>query len=497
MKNSIILNRINIASSNGLFYYNTILINNPAITFDIIKILLQQQDDSCKAKRIIKNYSCNPTLKLDDVFQNSNLNWDYSKICARDDFTIEHIKKIPSKKIYKIIHNKNIPIEEFFKILKKSLNMKKRDFVVLKKRKDLTLTQILSNPIAKFRLHSQYEWDWTYISRYSKITINDLKNKKIENLPLNWLALVNNPNISFDDIINNPKLPWNMTYIHLNYNITLKNVVDNPTMEWCGYELTKKFKPNMKVLLEYPMIKWNYSLCSEYLPLTDIFNNMTIKWDFNEICRRNDITIDLIRQNINCRWNFTFLAKSSCFTLAEILDNLDFEWKFTFIQYNPNLTENNLYDLYEGYLCVNNSFEYSINKDALYAGASNNLNLSLDFIKNNIANIDFCWRDIAQRSDLTFDLVKSEIYRFDDFDSDSNSDYNSEDDDSDDTKQLLFKNPSIFKIRPTDSDYIEYVNNKKRENSQKIISKAWRKCISDPNYKICKKRLQEEFNELI
>jgi hypothetical protein len=479
MNNSIILNRIE-KLKHELDIDN--IVKNPAITFDIIKKLLQNV--KYKSKHIIKKYSCNPNLKLDDVFKNSNLNWDYSEICARDDFTIEHLEKLPNLKKYKIIHNKNIPIKEFFKIAKPSISIKFNEFNALCYREDLTLAQIQSNPDSSYSWRTE-EWNWETISRYSKITINDLQNEKNKNIPWDWSSLVRNPNISFDYIINNPLLPWDMTNIHLNYNITLKNIVDNPTIKWCGYELTKKFKPNMKVLLEYPMIKWNYSLCSEYLPLTDIFNNMTIKWDFNEICRRDDITIDLIRQNINCRWNFTFLAKSSCFTLAEILDNLDFEWKFNDIECNKNLTEDNLNDLYNKNLELNYSLKNSVDFDTFYSGASLNLNLSLDFIKNN-NDINFCWNYIAERSDLTFDFVK---YCADSFNEDEYND--------DGNWQLISINPSIFKIRPTDSDYIEYVNNKKRENSQKIISKAWRKCITDPNYKICIKRLQEEFNQLI
>ena len=46
----------------------------------------------------------------------------------------------------------------------------------------------------------------------------------------------------------------------------------------------------------------------------------------------------------------------------------------------------------------------------------------------------------------------------------------------------------------------EFIENKtikfKREIAATIIQKTWRKCISSPYYKICKKRLLKEWNEM-
>jgi hypothetical protein len=51
-------------------------------------------------------------------------------------------------------------------------------------------------------------------------------------------------------------------------------------------------------------------------------------------------------------------------------------------------------------------------------------------------------------------------------------------------------NPSIFKIRSDDPDYIDFAIKTCASNR---IKRRWFRCITNPEYAMCKKRLMSEF----
>jgi hypothetical protein len=53
-----------------------------------------------------------------------------------------------------------------------------------------------------------------------------------------WSELSWNPNITFQDVLENPDKPWDWYGLSMNRNITMKDVLENPDKPWNWYHLS-------------------------------------------------------------------------------------------------------------------------------------------------------------------------------------------------------------------------------------------------------------------
>ena len=61
--------------------------------------------------------------------------------------------------------------------------------------------------------------------------------------PWDWYGLSINPNITMNDVKNNPDKPWNYIWLSSNPNVTMNDVKNNPDKPWNWDELSNnKFK---------------------------------------------------------------------------------------------------------------------------------------------------------------------------------------------------------------------------------------------------------------
>jgi hypothetical protein len=194
-----------------------------------------------------------------------------------------------------------------------------------------------------------------------------------------------NPNITFDIIINNPKLFTNWILISRNKSITEKNLIDYPDYPWKYHLLSDNknisidfiaknldknwgwFRISNRVkwedFLKYPHLPWNYvSLsCNQNITWDIIQSNPQIPWDYNGISCNPNITIEIVRANPDINWNYENLnnsgilpfkelkeqlrliprdevGMSKAISLKDIENNPNFRWNWGAISMNPNLT---------------------------------------------------------------------------------------------------------------------------------------------------------------
>ena len=101
-------------------------------------------------------------------------------------------------------------------------------------------------------------WIWYGISQNPNITWDIIINNPDK--PWRWCGINQNPNITWDIIINNPDKPWDWNAFSFNKNISWNIIKDNPNKQWNWYGLSKNpniLKPNTNYKSEF--IKWWHS----------------------------------------------------------------------------------------------------------------------------------------------------------------------------------------------------------------------------------------------
>ncbi len=176
-----------------------------------------------------------------------------------------------------------------------------------------------------------------------------------------------NPNITWDDIINNPQLNWDPFYVSMNPNISWEIIIENLDYPWRMDVITKHVPWNF--IIEHPNIEWDWINISYTAPWEIIYkyhNDPSFKWCWNHISINYNIAWKIIVDNPNLPWNwrslssnknltfenFLFVAEREtlCWgyisrhkntTWQNIMDNLDnplCHWDWDFISDNPNVT---------------------------------------------------------------------------------------------------------------------------------------------------------------
>jgi hypothetical protein len=94
---------------------------------------------------------------------------------------------------------------------------------------------VLSNPDKKGDCDKQ--WDWVLLSQHPNITMEDVLDNP--DLPWNWSYLSSNPNITMAFVLSNPDKKWDWKWLSCNPYITMKDVTSNPDKPWNWLCLSK------------------------------------------------------------------------------------------------------------------------------------------------------------------------------------------------------------------------------------------------------------------
>jgi hypothetical protein len=202
--------------------------------------------------------SCNPNVTMEYVMSNMEMPWNWANMSHSPNLTMEIILRFPDKgwKYDEISSHPNLTLDTVIQLKRKSwywFAISKHEIVTLDVIEQYANSRIVKldwdgialNPNLTMEFiekHNEIAWNWENISMNPNMKMETVE--KYINKPWNWHrylcknpnltidmivkyrhlfdtqqhsvyvhGITTNPNISFDDIANNPNLPWRLEYI--------------------------------------------------------------------------------------------------------------------------------------------------------------------------------------------------------------------------------------------------------------------------------------------
>lgn len=152
------------------------------------------------------------------------------------------------------------------------------------------------------------------------------------NYKINYNILSENPNITWETIIQNKDKKWNYNNLLIyNKNINLDIILNNLNLfkdHIHNISLNKSI--NWKDINNHPEIKWNYYDLSSNPNITieNVINNLDKNWSFNKLSSNPSITMDIIKKYNIFNWNIINYYRNPNFNLfdlenIQLFNNLD------------------------------------------------------------------------------------------------------------------------------------------------------------------------------
>ena len=205
-----------------------------------------------------------------------------------------------------------------------------------------------------------------YLSKNPNINIDDvLRNPQIK---WNYRDLSMNPSVTLDFVLANPQLNWCYCMISMNPNITMADVLAHPEMEWCGVALSANPNITVREIEANPQILWDmdylainrnitpqtiihgqviksiYLFCNENFTIHKaaipnyIDLNYVLGHNFrccNFVSKNPNITIDDILKYSG--WDFHEISRGANITMQNVLKNRHISWDMDAVYANPNI----------------------------------------------------------------------------------------------------------------------------------------------------------------
>jgi hypothetical protein len=171
-----------------------------------------------------------------------------------------------------------------------------------------------------------------------------------------------------DIIKENISLAWDSDMISANPDITIQDMLDNPHIKWNYYSANYKatisdlLKPIPKGPNRKPLWRWEYSMLSYRIHVDDILAHKDLGWKWNNVCGNNTLTFNHVLTHndipwdwsvlyIQCPfsiemyhmdpykpWNFNRLSWNRGLHIDDVLANLDLKWDWAGISANATIT---------------------------------------------------------------------------------------------------------------------------------------------------------------
>ena len=251
---------------------------NPGITFDLIKEI--------KDKAILRpsyailrpsSYSCNPGIKMQDIINHPDFDWDWKYVSANPNLTINMIEQFPNKdwNWRFVSRNPGITVQE---IIDRPLF-------------PWSWSDVSANPNLTMYLVDKYKtkkWNWQHVSQNPGITMDDIKSRS----RYSWVwkrGISLHPNLNMDMINTNKSKKWDFPNVSYSAGITMNDIIENPKCEWDYDSICTNPNMNMQMIKLHPEWKtnpsWFWYNISENPGITmqDIINHPAYPWEWNNV----------------------------------------------------------------------------------------------------------------------------------------------------------------------------------------------------------------------
>ena len=298
---------------------------------------------------------------------------------------------------------------------------------------------------------------------YVKDVLDICKN----NQDTSWWSVSLRPQITWDIILGNPHLPWNWEAVSCNPNITIDIIKNNPNKPWNWCSISKNKSITWDVIIANPDLPWNWKYVSS----------------------NPNITIEIVKSNPDRHWDLSELGVNENITIQVILENASMQWNWHRVTvYNPNMT----WDCRRGHPNLpwkDYGFVWKPNID--WNEIKRNPQMTLPTMST------WDWIMISRHHCITFDIIMrnpDRAWNWAFIGENPNISLKHVEDNPDKgwDWRCISSNPNIFKCSPTRS----VVNEMKRWHSSCVIQRYWFRCVTNPDYKMCRKRLLCELAEM-
>lgn len=170
----------------------------------------------------------------------------------------------------------------------------------------------------------------------------DLKSRLLSLEPYVWCAVCFNSDIDLSFINSNLDLFRGETQLSRNLNITLDYVAKHLDWDWNWTALSLNPNITLEDLLNHPELEtlWQHFGANPNVNLEDILAHPEIHWYWDEISINPNITLEdlLNHPELIEKWDWCELSRHRNITLNDILSHPELPWEWNFIMDNPNIT---------------------------------------------------------------------------------------------------------------------------------------------------------------
>lgn len=168
---------------------------------------------------------------------------------------------------------------------------------------------------------------WYDLSSSENITINFVR-KYILYIDLDSV-LSNNNHVTFNDIIFNMDLNWDLELVPLkaSWKIYQENLKPNANFIWHMKNFNHFEDLTCDIITNNPHITWDYTILSYHPCLTQEFirNNIDKEWDYDALSSHKVITLDFVLSLPNFNWSYKSLTLNNNIPIDYIESDILYE----------------------------------------------------------------------------------------------------------------------------------------------------------------------------
>ena len=284
-------------------------------------------------------------------------------------------------------------------------------------------------------------WNWNSLSLHSSVNLRVLKN--LREKPWNWSLLTKNRNFVWMWVQEFSDKAWDWNHISKSESFSWNWVREFPDAPWNWYTLSDRIL-DVNTVKEFPDKYWDwYKLTlGPHISANDMVENPNLPWKINELLFV-DVDDEIIRFLRFFRSHYDREAWSDHTARAPwkiIRENMDLPWNYLFLNIKSQDDD-----------------DEEIDGDFLYEHVSS-LNWS------HLSEILDFTRIISKYPDLPWNFL-----------------YVSR------NKTVTYKDVMDFPTVRWDHSVLHLERDKHEWNAANVIKKFWKRCVTDPQYKMCKK----------
>jgi hypothetical protein len=296
-------------------------------------------------------------------------------------------------------------------------------------------------PVWFILANADKKWNWYALGMKENITMEYVRFYRDNNIYNEvrdaWVNISKNKVIKWKDVVDNPDIPWSFVGLSTNPNITWDIVLENVDKEWSWQHLSYKEGLTWDRVGCASSVVGEKLVSPPSLTLDIIKTHMDKNWNYYGVCSQDSMTWEMFvklkaEMKVYCRYFWAGISCNKNIDWDIIKANRDLPWNWDLMSGNPIIT----WDI----VCDNVDISWC------YKNLSMNANITWEIVT---ANPDKCWwwALLSRRGDMLLS--------------------------------------GIEKVRIVRQHF-----------ACLVIQRAWRECIANPGYMLCRRRLLREAADL-